>query len=165
MSPISVWILSIAGIIVLSVVVDLVLPNGSTSKFIKNIFAFVIVIAIISPIVMFFSNKNLELDDFFKENSVIVQQEFIASINRKKLNKVEDDIKKTLKANGISRVEVGVMADVFAKKLEVTQVSIDLSQIVIDKNFNHIDIKKSIIEIVLRFIKVEKKQIIFYDSA
>ncbi|MDD2227436.1 MAG: stage III sporulation protein AF [Clostridia bacterium] len=164
MSPISVWILSITGIIVLSVVVDLVLPNGSTSKFIKNIFAFVIVIVIISPVIMFFSNKNLELDDFFKENSVVVQQDFIANINRKKLNKVEYDVKKTLKANGISGVGVGVMADVFAKELEVTQVSIDLSQIVIDKNFSHIDIKKSIIEIVLRFVKVKKSQIIFYDG-
>lgn len=64
MSDISIWILSIAGVIVLSVVVDLVMPNGSTSKFIKNIFAFVIVIVIISPIVSFLSNKNLVLDDF-----------------------------------------------------------------------------------------------------
>lgn len=163
MSDISIWILSIAGVIVLSVVVDLVMPNGSTSKFIKNIFAFVIVIVIISPIVSFLSNKNLVLDDFFKEKSIVVQDEFIASVNRQLLDKMEEDIQKTLKANGINNVQVGFSADIFQNELKIEQISVDLSQIVIDEKISHINIKTSIRDIILRFVSIEEKKIVFYE--
>lgn len=163
MSAISIWILSIVGVIVLSVVVDLVMPNGSTSKFIKNIFAFVIVIVIISPIVSFLSNKNLVLDDFFKEKSIVVQDEFIASINRQLLDKTEEDIQKTLKANGINNVQVGFSADIFQNELKIEQVSVDLSQIVIDEKFPHINIKTSIKDIIFRFVSIEESKIVFYE--
>jgi len=162
-SDISIWILSIAGVIVLSVVVDLVMPNGSTSKFIKNIFAFVIVIVIISPIVSFLSNKNLVLDDFFKEKSIVVQDEFIASVNRQLLDKMEEDIQKTLKANGINNVQVGFSADIFQNELKIEQISVDLSQIVIDEKISHINIKTSIRDIILRFVSIEEKKIVFYE--
>ena len=39
-STLSAWILSIAGIVLLSVLVELILPAGSMSKYIKGIFAF-----------------------------------------------------------------------------------------------------------------------------
>jgi len=163
MSAVSIWILSIIGVVIMSVVVDLVMPNGSTSKFIKNIFAFVIIIVIISPIVSFLSNKNFNLEDFFSGTSITVQEDFISSVNKQLIDKMEEDILKTLKANGINQVQVGISADIFKKKLEVEQVSVDLTQIVIDENFSHIDIKTSIRKIVLRFVSVKESNIIFYE--
>lgn len=164
MSAVSIWILSITGVIILSVVVDLVMPSGTTSKFIKNIFAFVIIIVILSPIVSFLSNKDLTLDDFFKQSSsVVVQENFISSVNRQFLNQMQSDIEKTLKANGIKQVQVGISADIFKTNLEIEQVSVDLSQVVIDENFSHINIKTSIKKIILRFVKVEENKIIFYE--
>lgn len=164
MSAVSIWILSITGIVIMSVIVDLVMPNGTTSKFIKNIFAFVIIIVILSPIVSFLSNKNLTLDDFFKQSSsVIMQDDFISNVNRQLLDKMQGDIEKTLKANGIKNIQVGISADIFKSHLEIEQVSVDLSQMVIDENFSHIDIKTSIKKIILRFVKVEESKIIFYE--
>lgn len=164
MSAVSIWILSITGVVILSVVVDLVMPSGTTSKFIKNIFAFVIIIVILSPIVSFLSNKDLTLDDFFKQSSsVVVQENFISSVNRQFLNQMQSDIEKTLKANGIKQVQVGISADIFKTNLEIEQVSVDLSQVVIDENFSHINIKTSIKKIILRFVKVEENKIIFYE--
>lgn len=164
MSAVSVWILSIIGVVILSVVVDLVMPSGTTSKFIKNIFAFVIIIVILSPIVSFLSNKSLTLEDFFKQSSsVVVQDNFISTVNRQLLNQMQNDIEKTLKANGIKQVQVGISADIFKTNLEIEQISVDLSQVVIDENFSHINIKTSIKKIILRFVKVEEKKIIFYE--
>ena len=50
LSDISSWIMSIAGIICLSVIVELVLPDGQLNRYIKGIFSFIILLVIISPI-------------------------------------------------------------------------------------------------------------------
>ena len=38
------WILSIAGVTILSVLVDLIMPNGQTAKYIKNVYAFMMIL-------------------------------------------------------------------------------------------------------------------------
>lgn len=163
MSGVSIWILSITGVVIMSVVVDLVMPNGSTSKFIKNIFAFVIIIVIISPIVSFLSSKNLNLNEIFNSTTITVQEDFISNVNRQKIDKMKEDIIKNLKANGIKQVEIGIKADIFKKELEIEKVSVDLTQKVIDENFSHIDIKTSIRKIILKFVPVKESNIIFYE--
>ena len=50
MSSVSAWILSIAGIICISVLLELIMPEGQMNKYIKNIFSFVIVLVIILPL-------------------------------------------------------------------------------------------------------------------
>ena len=50
MNGISSWIMAIVGVSVLGVLVDLVMPNGQTKKYIKGIFAFIVVLVIISPL-------------------------------------------------------------------------------------------------------------------
>lgn len=47
MSSFSVWVLSIAGICVLSVLVELVLPEGQTRKYIKAIFSFLLLLLLL----------------------------------------------------------------------------------------------------------------------
>lgn len=99
----------------------------------------------------------------FKEKSIVVQDEFIASVNRQLLDKMEENIQKTLKANGINNVQVGFSADIFQNELKIEQISVDLSQIVIDEKISHINIKTSIRDIILRFVSIEEKKIVFYE--
>ena len=51
-STLSAWVMSIAGIICISVLVELVIPNGQMNKYIKGIFSFIVLLVIISPIPM-----------------------------------------------------------------------------------------------------------------
>lgn len=163
MSAISAWILGIVGVVVLSIIVDLVMPNGSTSKFIKNIFAFVIVIVILSPIVSFLSKKDIKLEDIFENNNITIQEEFLSSVNQKILNKLQKELENDIEEFGISGVQVGLKANIFEEKLNIEQVSIDLKKCVIDENISHIDIKTSILKIVLRKINIEEEKIVFYE--
>lgn len=163
MSAVSAWILGIVGVVVLSIIVDLVMPNGSTSKFIKNIFAFVIVIVILSPIVSFLSKKDIKLEDIFENNNITIQEEFLSSVNQKILNKLQEELENDIEEFGISGVQVGLKANIFEEKLNIEQVSIDLKKCVIDENISHIDIKTSILKIVLRKINIEEEKIVFYE--
>ena len=44
---ISNWILSIAGIICLSVIVELIMPEGQLNRYIKGVFSFIVVFVIV----------------------------------------------------------------------------------------------------------------------
>lgn len=163
MSVVSTWVLSIIGIVVLSILVDLILPSGTTSKFIKNIFGYLIIVVILSPVFSFFSHKNFSVNDIFTYESVQIQQDFIGKVNRQFLDNLEVSIEKTCEDNGIKFVEVGVEADIFESQIQITKISVNLSKVVIDSPIQHTSIKSEITAIILENIKIEKELIVFYE--
>lgn len=163
MSAVSSWVLSIVGIVVLSILVDLILPSGSTSKFIKGIFGYLIIIVVLSPVFSFFSQKNFSVNDIFSGPSVEIQQDFVANVNRQFLDSVEKSIEKACLDEGIKFIEVGITADIFDNNLKITNISVNLSGVVIDENFQHTNIKNDITKIILNTIKVNKEIIVFYE--
>lgn len=163
MSAISIWVLSIVGIITLSILVDLILPSGSMSKFIKSIFSYLIIIVILSPVFSFFSGKNFSINDIFSSNSVEIQDGFVAGVNRQFLDSVETSIEKSCNDKGIKFVEVGIQADIFENEIQITQISVNVKDVVIDQSFQHTNIKTSIINIIKENIKIEEELIKFYE--
>ena len=54
-------------------------------------------------------------------------------------------------------------ADIFQDELNITGVSVDLTNLVIDENNEHINIKTSITSIVTRYIDIKEEYIVFYE--
>lgn len=163
MSTISIWVLSIVGIIVLSMLVDLLLPSGSMSKFIKSIFGYLIIVVILSPVFSFFSQKNFSINDIFSSSNVQIQDSFVANVNRQFLDSVEKSIEKSCHEKGIKFVEVGIEADIFENEIEIKQISVNLKNIVITDEVKHTNIRTSIISIIKENIKVKEEIIKFYE--
>ena len=163
MSTISIWVLSIVGIIVLSMLVDLLLPSGSMSKFIKSIFGYLIIVVILSPVFSFFSQKNFSINDIFSASNVQIQDSFVANVNRQFLDSVENSIEKSCHEKGIKFVEVGIEADIFENEIEIKQISVNLKNIVITDEVKHTNIRTSIISIIKENIKVKEEIIKFYE--
>lgn len=163
MSAVSSWVLSIVGIIILSILVDVILPDDAKiSKFIKNIFGYLIIIVILSPIFTFFSKKDFNLDNLFSTSSVEVQQGFVAKVNRQYLDQIEKDIENKCDENGFKFVEVGIQADIFENTMNITNVNIDLHKVNISHDAKNKDVRSSIIDIVESYIKIDKELIVFY---
>lgn len=159
MSGISAWIMSVAGISVLSVLVDLIMPNGQTKKYIKGIFAFVIILVIISPLPSLI-NKRFSIDDIFQEE-ISIQNEYIYEINRKKIEKIEKDILKDLENEGVRNLELNINANIFTYDLQIDTIFVDLSQVVINENLQHININELIKSSILKFVSIDCEKIIF----
>ena len=145
------WILSIAGVTILSVVVDLILPSGQTAKYIKNIFAFVMILVIISPLPALIKG-NFNVNDIFESEEIVLQEDYIYQINRDKLTALEEEITSSLEEKGIKNVVVTINADIFQIEMKILEVNVDLSDLVIDGNSGHIDIEKAITEVVNRLV-------------
>lgn len=148
------WILSIAGVTILSVAVDLILPSGQTAKYIKNIFAFVMILVIISPLPALIKG-NFNVNDIFESEEIVLQEDYIYQVNRDKLTALEKEITSSLEEKGIKNVVVTINADIFQIEMKILEVSVDLSDLVIDENSGHIDIEKAITEVVNRLVGEE----------
>ena len=148
------WILSIAGVTILSVVVDLILPSGQTAKYIKNIFAFVMILVIISPLPALIKG-NFNVNDIFESEEIVLQEDYIYQVNKDKLTALEEEITSSLEEKGIKNVVVTINADIFQIEMKILEVNVDLSDLVIDENSGHIDIEKAITEVVNRLVGEE----------
>lgn len=160
MSSVSGWIMSVVGICVLGVLVDLVLPIGQTKKYIKGVFAFIVVFVIISPLPAILS-KEFSIDDIFEEDAIVIQEDFIYQINRDRLNTIENMIILDLKEQGVTNIEIIVSANVFTNKMEIDAVFVDLSRVVLNEELEHIDINELVANSILKYVSVEKSNIVF----
>ncbi len=114
------WIVSVCGIALLSVLVDVILPDGKMQKYVQVVVGVVLTFALLSPISRLFSKKyssTISVDNYFYEN-IPLQQEFLDGIevqtNLARVQKVEQVISSlaipnttiTMQFNGYILVEV-----------------------------------------------------------
>lgn len=144
-SSVSSWLLSIAGVILLSVLAELILPEGQINKYIKVIFAFATILVIIMPLPKLIG-KNFDIDKFFHGESQI-QQDYLYQRNIDKLESLSVEVSKEIEDAGLLNVELSINANVFAENLEIFGVYVDLCEIEYDEKFGSKDISKAKIKI------------------
>lgn len=163
MSTLSSWVLSIAGICVLSVLIDLFLPSGQMSSHIKSIFNFVIVFVIIAPLPKVIKNYNVDYSSFISTSDIELQQDFIYQINHDKLEALKNEIENKLDDKGLKNIEISISADIFTEKMVLDSVYVDISNLVIENSDQHIDIKKEVENVILSVLDIEREEIDFSE--
>ena len=162
MSGFSVWVLSIAGICVLSVLVELILPDGQTRKYIKAIFSFFVIIVIVSPLPKLVKN-GVDIDSIIAGDNIGIQEDFIYQLNRNKLDSISLNIENELKEQGIDGVKILLSANIFSSKLEIEAVFVDLFELVIPDDKQHINTHEIIIKTIKKHIDIEEENIVFNE--
>lgn len=160
MSSISTWFISIAGICILSVLVDLFLPDGSISSHIKSIFNFVIILVIITPLPSLIGQE-FDASTIFTNQEIVLQEDYIHQLNRDKLTMLQNNIEVTLENKGLENIEISISADIFTTQMQIERVYVDLENLVIIENGQHIDIKNEVIKTITSFIDIKEENIIF----
>lgn len=164
MSEISSWIMSIAGVICLSVIVELILPDGQMNKYIKGVFSFVVVFVIISPIPTLMK-KELNIEkNFGYESSISVDEDYLYQLNYDKVNALKKEILKECDGFGYKNVEMYINCDISKSELKIKSITVDLSCLRITENSEHNDItkiKKHIVQIIQKYLQIESEEILF----
>ncbi len=159
---ISNWILSIAGIVVLSVLVDLFLPDGRLNGFIKTIFNFSIILVVVTPLPNLLK-KDYNINDMFPTQSIDLQEDYIYQLNHDKLMLLEDKIESSLEKSGIDGVEVYISADIFTLQMKIEKVFVDLSQMVIQGNLQNINIENEVVKCITTYIDIQMENIVISE--
>jgi stage III sporulation protein AF len=72
-SGVSQWLLSITGVVLLSVLAEFVLPEGQINKYTKVIFSFVVLLVVIMPLPKLFG-KDIDISHFFSVAKVFCKK-------------------------------------------------------------------------------------------
>lgn len=166
LSEISKWILSIAGIICASVIIEFVLPEGQMNKYIKSVLSFIIVFVILMPIPKLLG-KEFEYSNIFNyENNIQIDEDYLYQLNLDKINALKQDIENEILDHGYKNVKVYISADIFASQMQYKTINVDLSNLVITENAEHNDITKikiDITSIIQSYLKIDGEKI-YYEN-
>lgn len=164
LSTLSGWILSIAGVICISVIVELVMPDGQMNSYIKKILSFIIVLVIILPLPKLLKTE-IDLNNIFNySENIEVDEDYLYQLNLNKINIAKDDIETKIKSHGYNNVFVYVNADIFQNNMRFKSITVDLSGLVISGNSEHNDItkiKKDISKIITEYVTIDEEAIIY----
>ena len=159
---ISSWILSIAGVVVLSILLDLFLPEGKLNSYIKTIFNFVIILVVITPLPELF-NKDFDTSTMFSNSQIVLQEDYIYQLNRDKLTMLETTIEDTLSNSGYKNIDVSISANIFVIEMKIETIFVDLSNLVIQQNDENINIKNEVVKCITSIISINKENIVFSE--
>lgn len=158
MSAVSSWVLTIVGVIIITVIVEITMPDGNINKYIKGILVIFTVFVMVSPITnlnIFGSIKNSDYD-------IKLDDSYLGDINSQIANEYKIIIESKLKTNGYENVTVDIdLKD--DEKLEIDAVFVYLCDLVLKSNDESINIYNNIKSIIKSVVVVDAEDIIFYE--
>lgn len=94
------WVVTVAGIAILSVLCDVILAEGQTRKYVKTVFGVVVSLVIIQPIIGLFSDGfDFSLTG---NNDISTQTQYLESVANRKNGYALDTVWKLLDSKGLN---------------------------------------------------------------
>lgn len=149
------WIMSIVGVVVIGVLIDVLTPEGESNKYIKGIYALIVVLVIASPIA-----KALKSDiDFSKyfDQTFDTDSAFVDSVNDDRKQSDEQKITIYLKNRGYDGANVVIFQST-SNIYEIDRVNVDITLCSQNKEECEEEIKKIV------FSTVNCNEVRVYDN-
>lgn len=161
------WLISVVAVVLLLILMEVLLSEGNTKKYIQGIIRLVLIIVMLLPIFTLVK-KNITYEDIIPTNvptNESVDQSFLNKIYLSRYHSAEINIQTELKKQGINGAVVRIdiyYADSYL--VEISNVYIDLNNAVITKASENIFINDIVINAVSTYIIVDKEKIIIYGQ-
>ncbi len=152
------YVLSILGVVVAGIIIDIIIPSGQINKYIKSIFSIFVVAVILSPVITFFhENQGFQL----KYEDYEIEQTLHNYITKQKISSMEKSILKDLEKSGYKNIDIKISYSVNDNKLELYSCTVNLKNLVITSDKPHINKYEFIIEVVSTYTNLTDEVIIF----
>lgn len=93
------WLLSIVGVVTFGVLLEILLADGETAKYIKGVFALAVVLVIVAPLPAIL-DKNFDINNFFG-TEIEAQANFLNSVKDRQNSEREENLCKELKKQNV----------------------------------------------------------------
>ncbi len=159
MEAVSGWVLSIVGVVVLTTIIEIIMPNGSINKFIKGIFVLFTIFIMISPI------TRIDIGSLFGVNTpnFSLDEEYIEDVNMKKLEEYKILIKDSLSGQGYKNISLDMHGKTLNGELKINTIFVDLCNLVLNNEALNINKYEHIKKIIIKIVDVAEEDIIFYE--
>ncbi len=156
------YLLMLLGVILLGVLIDVILPSGSTSKYIMGIFSIFVMFSIISPVVKWVKS-DYDIKNYFTSIDIQLDKQLLYNINNSKFNTLEQQIETHLEDNGYVGVNIDIQFDVVADSVEIKQVLADITNLVINNKAPNINRYVYIRQAVMQRLAISEEVIVFCE--
>lgn len=160
MGAISGWILSIVGVVLLGVIIDIILPEGQVSKYIRGVVCLATVLVIISPLAKL-GNKDFNIKNYIS-TEIELDEGMLVQINQSKAKNIEQSLEKLLQDKGYENIDVSISADYYSAQMEITAIFVDLSKTVLNGESVNINKYEEITSLIVESLGVEEECVLIY---
>lgn len=154
------YVLSILGIVLLGIIIDVILPFGSINKYIKSIYSIFIVAVIISPVVQLIAKKN---DFKLSYTDYEVDKELVEYILTNRVKNDELKLENYLSDQGLSGIDIVFEFSINNNEIEYNSCSIYLQNLVISQDKQHINKYEYIKDVVAEYANLTEEEIVLYE--
>lgn len=154
------YILSILGIVVAGVLIDIVVPSGAISKYIKGIYSIFVVAVLINPVVIFLNKKHdfkVTYQEFYVNDDLL---KYIFSLRSKSLESAVEEI---LYNEGFKNVDIILEFSIENNELNYVSCKINLEKLAINEDKQHINKYEFIRKIVAENTNLTDEEIVIYE--
>jgi len=148
--------MSIVGIVVIGVVVELLLTDSPMSRFVRSIWAFFLLFVIVQPIPGFIRDidvGNVDMD---------WDWELIGNINTQSATGLARNTEVALANAGFQNVLITIQPDMQSPSFRAQSVHVNASAINVTNNRPNINVRTEVIRIVMLITRTNEDQIHFF---
>ena len=150
------YILSVLGIVVSGIIIDIIIPTGSMSKYIKSIYSVFVVAVLIMPLIKFLNNNNgFELIYTDYE----LQENLLTYIYQNKVDNLEIEIEKHFSNEGFNLIDIEIDFSIENNELIIKSCLTNLENLSISSGCEHINKYEFIKEVVTKFTNLSSEDI------
>ena len=153
------YILSITGIVFLGVLVDVILPDGEMNKFVKGMFALIAVFVIISPIAKLLKTEISVQKISETTNQIQIDNDFLQATQKQYITSLQNTLTARLVDAGYDGADVTIEGYLSNNVLVIEKVKIDISNMVLTKDKEHINKYAEITKIAVQVLNVEESDV------
>ncbi len=161
MSAISQYFLSICGVVLLSVLMDLIVSDGKIAKYQKSIMSLILIFVIVSPLPKLLKN-DVDFSSFF-DNNISYNEEYTEVFMSQQKTILEKGLEQNLKQNGFDGVKIEIWADFEDNALKINNVFVDLQNLVLSQENEHINYYEAIKILLMEQTGVEEGRVIICE--
>lgn len=154
------YILSILGIVVVGIIIDVIIPSGSINKYIKSIYSIFVVMILINPIITFINNHK---EFKFDYNDYELSSGLLTYIEKQKVTAMQKEIVERLDEEGLKKVEVEIKYSLENDNLILNSCIINLQNVEISADKQHINKYEIITKVVKEITNLSEEVIVIYE--
>lgn len=150
----SAWVLSIVGIVLLTLIVDIVLPDGQTGKYIKSVLAIITVFVIASPVPSLISG-DIDIGSVVSDyDAAEVDETFLQDLFDARVEILKNTLAAEFEKSGIEKVEITITYDKEEYTFGIEKILLDTTNAVSDEGDKNINIKEKVKDITTELLDV-----------
>lgn len=154
------YVLSILGIVLLGILIDVIVPSGNINKYIKSIYSIFIVSVIISPVVNFVANKN---DYKLTYVNYEIDSKLLEYVYKLRVENEENNIEIYLEEEGFSKIDIIINYSINNNEIQYNSCSVNLQNLEISADKLNINKYEFIKQAVKSFTNLTYEEIMIYE--